>query len=235
MVVVLLLLVGCRVELYQGLSQKEANEMLALLATEGISASKETDKSGKTKVIVDDAKIARAIEVLKREGLPREAYSSLKDVFPKDSLISSPLEERARLNYAKAQELSKTLSEIDGVLTARVHVVLPEEREGLGKKTSPASASVFIKYVAGMQFDAYVPQIKQLLSNSLEGLEYERISVVLIPSANVRQAPAMPALDTFLSIQVAESSRARLMMVFGLLMVLLVLSNLAQLIWWRSR
>lgn len=150
---------GCKVELYTGISQKEGNEMLALLRSEGVSADKQADKDGTVRLLVEESDIAEAVEVLKRKGYPRENFSTLKDVFPKDGLISSPIEERARLNYAKAQEISHTLSEIDGVLVARVHVVLPEERDGLGRKSSPASASVFIKHAADVQLDAYVPQI----------------------------------------------------------------------------
>lgn len=178
---------GCKVELYTGISQKEGNEMLALLRSEGVSADKQADKDGTVRLLVEESDIAEAVEVLKRKGYPRENFSTLKDVFPKDGLISSPIEERARLNYAKAQEISHTLSEIDGVLVARVHVVLPEERDGLGRKSSPASASVFIKHAADVQLDAYVPQIKQLVNNGIEGLSYDRISVVLVPSAGVRQ------------------------------------------------
>lgn len=116
---------GCKVELYTGISQKEGNEMLALLRSEGVSADKQADKDGTVRLLVEESDIAEAVEVLKRKGYPRENFSTLKDVFPKDGLISSPIEERARLNYAKAQEISHTLSEIDGVLVARVHVVLP--------------------------------------------------------------------------------------------------------------
>jgi type III secretion protein J len=231
----ILLLSGCKVELYLGLSQKDGNEMLALLSAEGISAVKEPDKEGKIKLLVDESDIGRAVETLKRKGYPRENFSTLKDVFPKDSLISSPLEERARLNYAKAQELSRTLSEIDGVLVARVHVVLPEDRDGLGKKSSPASASVFIKHVSDVQLDAYIPQIKQLLSNGIEGLAYERISVVLVPSVGVRQALPAPRFKTLFSIQVMEESRARFLGLLGLLMALLLVSNLAQFMWLRNR
>lgn len=235
MLIVVLFLGGCKVELYLGLSQKDGNEMIAILSGEGIAASKLPDKDGKIKILVDESNIGRAVEVLKNQGYPREHFSTLKDVFPKDSLISSPLEERARLNYAKAQELSRTLSEIDGVLIARVHVVLPEERDGLSKKNLPASASVFIKYVADAQLEAYVPQIKQLLSNSIEGLAYERISVVLIPATSVRQTHAAPAFDSVFSIKVAENSSARLLLAFALLILLLVVSNVAQFLWWRSR
>ncbi|MGV8664369.1 EscJ/YscJ/HrcJ family type III secretion inner membrane ring protein, partial [Pseudomonas aeruginosa] len=82
------------------------------------------------------------------------------DVIPEDGLLSSPIEERARINYGKDQEISHTLPEIDGVLVARVHVVLTEERIGLGRKSSPASASVYIKHADDVQLDAYVAQIK---------------------------------------------------------------------------
>lgn len=145
------------------------------------------------------------------------------------------MEERARLNYAKAQELSGTLSEIDGVLVARVHVVLPEERDGLGKKSSPASASVFIKHAADVQLDAYVPQVKQLVNNGIEGLSYDRISVVLVPSQDVRQVPLAPRYETFLSIQVAEASRSRLLGLVMLMLALLLVSNLAQYLWMRGK
>lgn len=228
-------LAGCKVELYTGVSQKEGNEMLALLRTEGISATKQADKDGRIKLLVEESDIAQAVDTLKRKGYPRERFSTIKDVFPKDSLISSPLEERARLNYAKAQEIARTLSEIDGVLVARVHVVLPEEREGLGLKSSVASASVFIKHAADIQLDAYVPQIKQLVNNGIEGLSYERISVVLVPSQDVRQVPLAPGLESLFSIQVAPESRGRLLFLVVLMLALVVISNLAQFIWRRDR
>ena len=230
-----LALAGCKIELYAGVSQKEGNEMLALLRSEGISADKQPDKDGKIKLLVEESDIAEAVDALKRKGYPRESFSTLKDVFPKDGLISSPVEERARLNYAKAQEISRTLSEIDGVLVARVHVVLPEERDGLGKKSSPASASVFIKHAADIQLDAYIPQIKQLVNNGIEGLSYDRISVVLVPSADVRQVPLAPHYDTLFSIQVTEDSRGRLIGLFGVMVALLLVSNAAQFMWHRTQ
>ncbi|MFQ1711041.1 SctJ family type III secretion inner membrane ring lipoprotein AscJ [Aeromonas veronii] len=230
-----LLLSGCKVELYTGVTQKEGNEMLALLQTEGIASDKQPDKDGRIKLLVEESDVAQAIETLKRKGYPKESFSTLQDVFPKDGLISSPTEERARLTYAKAQEISNTLSEIDGVLVARVHVVLPEGNEGISKKPSPASASVFIKHAADIQLDTYIPQIKQLVNNSIEGLAYDRISVVLVPSADVRQSPLMPRNTSLFSIEVSEGSKWRLGGLIALLLALVVTSNLAQYMWHRSR
>lgn len=235
LLVLILCLVGCKVELYLGLSQREANDMLALLDAEGISASKVQDKDNKVKIMVDESDIGRSVTALKRKGYPREVFSSLNDVFPKDSLISSPLEEQARLTYVKSQELSKTLSEIDGVLVARVHVVLPEPRDSLGRKSAPASASIFIKHTADASLDMYIPQMKQLLSNSIEGLAYDRISVVLVPSAEVRQVQLATRNDSVFSIQVAEGSRTRLLGLLGLMLALLVLSNVVQYLFSRRR
>ncbi|MNJ30562.1 Yop protein translocation lipoprotein J precursor [compost metagenome] len=228
------LLSGCKVDLYLGLSQQEANEMLALLSAEGIATTKAPDKDGKVKILVEESDIGLAIDALKRKGYPREQFSTLGDIFPKDSLISSPLEERARLTYAKAQELAQTLSKIDGVLVARVHVVLPQERDSLTSKTTPASASVFIKHASDVQLDMYVPQMKQLVSNSIEGLDYDRISVVLVPAADIRQIDKSTRFDSLLSVKIDPDSRARLLGILGVLLALLLVSNLGQ-FWYHRR
>jgi type III secretion protein J len=226
-------LVGCQAELYTGVDQKEGNEMLSILLSEGVVATKEPDKDNTVKLMVDNAQIAFAVDVLKRNGYPREQFSTLKDVFPKDDLISSPLAERARLIYAKSQELSATLSQIDGVLVARVHVVLEEEELRPGERPTPASASVFIKHAADIALDSYVPQIKLLVNNSIEGLNYDRISVVMVPASEARLTSQVKQFESILSIEVTKDTASHLITLLVFVILLLIGSNLATFFWCR--
>jgi type III secretion protein J len=95
-------------------------------------------------------------------------------------MVSSPVEQRARFTYAISEELSRTLSQLDGVVSARVHIVVPTERPN--EPEGPASAAIFIKYRDNFDLSGYVPQIKQLVAHSVEGLRYDSVSVVLFPA-----------------------------------------------------
>ncbi|EGQ8507348.1 TPA: SctJ family type III secretion inner membrane ring lipoprotein Vsc [Vibrio parahaemolyticus] len=229
--VLALFLVGCQTELYTNVSQKEGNEMLSILLSEGVVATKEPDKDNKVKLMVDSSQIAFAVDALKRKGYPREQFSTLKEVFPKDDLISSPLAERARLVYAKSQELSSTLSQIDGVLVARVHVVLEDQDLRPGERPTPASASVFIKHAADVALDSYVPQIKLLVNNSIEGLNYDRISVVMVPSSEVRVTTQSNQFKSILSVQVTKETANHLIGILVFMVLLLIGSNVATFTW----
>ena len=176
----LLLLAGCKQELYSNLSERDANEMTAILLQAGIPASRESDAAGVYTVLVDEDRFADAVEVLKERGFPRQAFATLGEVFSGDGLISSPMEERARFIYALSQELSHTLTEIDGVLSARIHIVLPEN-DPLRSDLAPSSASVFIRHDERAPVEAVTPKIKMLVANSIEGLVYDKVSLALFP------------------------------------------------------
>lgn len=182
-----LIISGCKTELYSELSEQEANEMLAVLSDKGISSQKIAGKDKTYTLSVQSDKFSEAVLLLKENGYPREDFSSMGEIFVKDSMISSSVEEKARYNYALTQELSATLAQIDGVLRARVHVVIPEA-DAYGKKTSKPSASVFIKHVAAMPVDSLVPKVKSLVANSIEGLGYADVSVTLFPALYSHQA-----------------------------------------------
>src|SRR4029078_13117125 len=101
-------------------------------------------------------------------------------VFKKDGLVSSPMQERAQMIFALSQELSRTVSEIDGVLSARVRLVL-RENDPLRQQLVPSSASVFIRHRGNMPVGNLVPQVKMLVANGVTGLSYDKVSVVLVP------------------------------------------------------
>jgi type III secretion protein J len=82
--------------------------------------------------------------------------------------------------FALSQELSRTISDIDGVLSARVHLVLPEN-DPLRQQLVPSSASVFIRHHANMAMNDLVPQVKMLVANGVAGLSYDKVSVILVP------------------------------------------------------
>jgi type III secretion protein J len=177
----LCVLAGCKAELYTKISEPEANEMVAVLAASGMRSTKLSPEGKTWTVLVEESDIPKALEALRAQGLPRDRTQSLGDIFKKEGLVSTPSEERIRFIYAMSQELSRTLSQIDGVITARVHVVIPAN-DPLAEKISPSSASVFIKHRPTLSIQAITPAIKTLVQRSIEGLAYENVSVLFFPA-----------------------------------------------------
>ena len=186
----LALLAGCSSqELYSQLTERQANEMVAVLRSVGIDAEKRVQE-GKFSVLTASGDFPQAVRALSAQGLPREQFDSMGTVFKREGFVSSPLEERARLVHALSQEISNTVASIDGVVSARVHLVVPE-RNPLSDKAQPAAASVFIKHRPEKDFSGQVAQIKALVVNSIEGLPYDNVTVALFP-AEALPLPATP-------------------------------------------
>jgi type III secretion protein J len=171
-------LASCKSDLITDLDQRQANDIVALLLQNGIPAERIAAKGDRITVSVDDSRFAEAVAVLHDHGLPRKAAVSLCEVFKKDSLVSSPMQERALMTCALSQELARTVREFDGVLSAEVHLVLPES-DPLRQQLVTSSAAVFIQHRATIRMDNLVPQVKMLVANAVAGLNYDKVSVIL--------------------------------------------------------
>ena len=235
--IVSLMLAGCKIELYSGLSEKEGNEMLAILLDSGIASEKLLDKDKMVTLMVDTSDVSHSVKLLRSYGYPKEKYSSIGDIFPKDGLISSPIEERARYTYSMSQELSSTLSMIDGVITARVHVVLPQEQETITDVNFPSSASVFIKYTPELELAGFIPKVKTLVANSIEGLSLDKISVSLFPASRLNtEVLSKPSTDSVLFISVNSTSAGGVrIMVYSLILLLLIALGGAGFLFWTMQ
>jgi type III secretion protein J len=179
--VLLAALAGCGgQDVYTQLGERQANEMVALLHSAGLEGEKVQQEGGYA-VRTSRSDFAQAVRTLNAQGYPRETFDTMGKVFKREGFVSSPLEERARLNHALSQEISNTLASIDGVVMARVHLVVPEHNP-LADKPQPAAASVFIKHRPDRDLAAQTSQIKALVVNSVEGLPYDNVTVALFPA-----------------------------------------------------
>ncbi|WP_163850651.1 type III secretion system inner membrane ring lipoprotein SctJ [Pseudooceanicola aestuarii] len=176
---VCLALAACKTEIHTNLTEREANEILGALLEANIDAQKLSGGDENFAISVQTDKVQTALAVLDARGLPRNNRESIGQVFAKSGIVSSPFEERVRYVYALGEDVAQTLQQIDGVLVARVHIVMPEAPE-LGQEVKPSSAAVFIKQRAGFDLDFLMPQIRRLVANAIEGVEYEAVTVVLV-------------------------------------------------------
>jgi type III secretion protein J len=220
-------LAGCKVAVFSKLSEPEANDVLYTLLQGGVDAEKRPDADGGFGVWAEKDDLVRAMALLKANAQPEAKHPTLGELFGRNQLISTPAEERIRFVYGTEQALSQTLSKIDGVLVARVHIVLPIN-DPLAEETKPSSASVFIKHRSDRDMASAVPAVKDLVVRSIEGLGVDRVAVTLFPAVTVRSAPgrdADPALQPsgepqrFLGVNVPASSVGGLWLRFALAMV----------------
>jgi len=219
---------ACKVELFSAVPEAEANEMVALLLANGVEAEKGSVDKGVVPLSVDSANLSAAIEILNQNGYPRDSFTDLGAMFGDQGLISSPTEERVRYVYGLSQAISETLTQIDGVITARVHIVMPEP-DALTGEVSPSTASVFIKTRSGFNMDDKISSVKELVQASVQGLNYENVVVASFeadPPKNELQ-PGPPTVSV-LGLRVPADQQGDLILwggLGGLVVLLLLIGN----------
>jgi type III secretion protein J len=193
-------LAGCSANVLHGVDERGANEATAALERAGIGAEKVAEDSaglaGSTSsftVRVASGDANRAIDLLHALGLPRERRRGFAETYGQPSLIPTPSEERARYLSATAGEIEKTLETMEGVLGARVHLVL-EDGDPLAldaKPHAPARGAVLIKQRPGA---AAVSErdVQRLVAGSVAGLDPAAVAVVVTTAAESPEGGTAP-------------------------------------------
>jgi type III secretion protein J len=195
----ILVLAGCSTNVLHAVDERAANEATAALERAGIGAEKVAEEGSPAagsaapftvRVSAGDAN--RAIDLLHALGLPREHRRGFAETYGQPSLIPSPSEERARYLNATAGEIEKTLETIDGVLAARVHLVL-EDADPLAldaKPREPARAAVLLKMRTGAVVDQQ--DIQRLVAGSVAGLDPGSVAVVVTAAPEPAERAGVP-------------------------------------------
>jgi type III secretion protein J len=225
---------SCTTGVLHGLDEPAANEALAALERAGIGAEKVAEEGGQTPAFalrVSRGDAARALDVLRVRGLPRERRHGFAEVYGQASLIPTASEERARYLEATAGEIERTLETAEGIISARVHLVL-EDVDPLslqGKPRTGARAAVLLKAAQGRAPLAET-DVQKLVAGSVPGLDPGAVAVVVTAAPESTEASLGP-LASVGPLRVTPSSRAPLIAVLavafaaiGLLAILLLLS-----------
>ena len=216
-VLALVFLGGCMAQLYGDLSEEEANIVLAALLENGLAAEKRAGVEGAFIVMVEEADFAQAVQVLDGRGLPARRFDDLGKVFGKVAMFATPLEEKARFLYAMQEELAQTISNIDGVLTARVHLVLPEQDQ-LGRSIQSPSAAVFVRHADDDRHDPVGQRrdIRQLVAAAVPNLDVERIVVSFFAATPSVVLPRTPQqYETVFGVTMSRQSVTRFWWILG--------------------
>ncbi|OHX10815.1 EscJ/YscJ/HrcJ family type III secretion inner membrane ring protein [Chromobacterium sphagni] len=188
-----LLLAGCQQkDLLKGLDQQQANEVVAVLQRHNIEADK-TDR-GKTGFSIGVAQpdFAAAVDWLRIYNLPSRPRVEVAQMFPSDSLVSSPRAEKARLYSALEQRLEQSLQTMAGILSARVHVSYDLDGGEAGRAVQPMHISALAVYDSEADPATMINDIKRFLKNSFAEVEYDNISVVLSRRSEAQQQSPGP-------------------------------------------
>jgi len=182
-----LLLAGCDQELLKGLDQRQANEVLAVLQQANISAKKQDGGKLGYSVQVEPSDFAKSVQLLKINDLPSKARVEISQMFPADSLATSPRAEKARLYSGIEQRLEQSLLVLPSVVKARLHISYDVESSATRQQSAPSHLSVLIVYRNADDESVMINNIKRFLKNSLPSVNYEDISVVLTKASQEPQ------------------------------------------------
>jgi flagellar M-ring protein FliF len=160
--------------LYGKLSDGEASKVIAALDDAKVRYK---IGSGGSSILVPAEKVHLVRMQLAGKGIPRSDGVGF-EIFDKPNFGISDFVQRANYVRALQGELARTIAQIDEVESARVMVVLPENRLLLDKDKH-ATASVFIRLRGNTQLSAQaISSIRFLVANSVEGLKPNFVSLV---------------------------------------------------------
>ena len=133
--------------------------------------------AGGSSIMVPADKVYQMRMQLASKGIPRGDGVGF-EIFDKPNFGISDFVQRANYVRAVQGELGRTIGQLDEIESARVMIVLPENRLLLDKDKY-ATASVFVRVKGNSQLPAQsINSIRFLVANSVEGLKPNHVTVV---------------------------------------------------------
>jgi len=160
--------------LYGKLDEAEAAKVVAALDE---AKTPYRISSGGGSILVPRDRVHQLRMQMASKGIPKGEGVGF-EIFDKANFGISDFVQRANYTRAVQGELSRTISQIDVVESARVMIVMPENRL-LNDSLRKPTASVFLRVRGNSQVSpSAVNSIRFLVANSVEGLQANHVSVV---------------------------------------------------------
>ena len=155
----------------------EADKQLAIETLKAGNFDPQVDNNT-GQIMVPGDKYQEARMLLASKGLPRAEAQGMETLKDMPAMTTSQFMEQVRYNNAMEQELAKTISQIAGIRSARVHLAAPKQSVFVRDRV-PTKASVIITRAPGKQVSsANVQAIISLVASSVPYLAPENVSVV---------------------------------------------------------
>jgi flagellar M-ring protein FliF len=160
--------------LYGKLDDGEAAKVIAALDEEKVPYK---IGNGGSSILVPADKVYQVRMQMAGKGIPQGEGVGF-EIFDKANFGISDFVQRANYTRAVQGELARTISQLDQVESARVMIVMPENRLLNDSQRKP-TASVFVRVKGNAQLpQSSVNSIQFLVANSVEGLQANNVSVV---------------------------------------------------------
>lgn len=186
-----LLLAACREQIVHDLAENEANRLLTKLSQFEVLAEKEKQADGRWALAVDEKDVVRAINHLNDTRLLRDSPDNYNE---QSSIISSREDQKFRYERSLSREIETTLSSIEGVLEARVHLNMPPTDPLFGNPINNVKGSASVLLVASDDFQTNSKDVAGLVAGA-SGIEAALIQVIInksIATPSDFQKPSKP-------------------------------------------
>jgi flagellar M-ring protein FliF len=160
--------------LYSKLDDSEAARVIAALDENKVPYK---FSQGSGSLLVPSGQVHKLRMQLAARGIPRGDGVGF-EIFDKPNFGISDFVQRANYLRAVQGELARTIGEVNEVESARVMIVIPENRLLVDDKKHP-TASVFVRVRGNTTLaPSSINSIRFLVANSVEGLQPNHVSVV---------------------------------------------------------
>src|SRR5580700_4867833 len=161
--------------LYGNLSDSDASSVVQALQTASIEYKLDASSGA---IMVPAERVHDARLQLAGQGLPQGKNSSVELMSKDPGFGVSQFMENARYQYALEGELARTISSLQAVEAARIHLALPQQ-SAFVRDRRPTSASVLLQLRPGHRLQAeQVSAIVHLVASSIPELDSDNVTVV---------------------------------------------------------
>lgn len=187
-----------------GIDPAQTGKITAALDAKGV---KYQIQNNGTAIAVDQSQIATARIALAEKGLPQSAQPGM-ELFDKQKLGASDFQQQVTYQRALEGQLAQTIGQIDGVGSATVQLVLPQDQL-FQDQQSAAKAAVLLSGQGSNLNPGAVRGIAQMVSGSVKGLGLNNVSITDSTGALLWPNSAAGASDGQMAATTKQAAEAR--------------------------